>query len=163
MPLHVRVAEALGWTQLHYPRVANGVPWSHGTTWEHACGDILIADGEQLRWKGRPPTEALVGPTVRCTLVPRFDEDDAAAASLIDILNRFAIEHLHSSDLVLACRGFEAEVAWVAEFRSLDHDDGWAPVRWRVDGGQEDGVGPTWRVALCELLVALHAAGRKVA
>lgn len=64
-PLHVRVAEALGWTAIH--RRARGECPSGG--W---CGDIMLP-GE--RWAGRAPGNMLVGPDGCHDSVPPYGED----------------------------------------------------------------------------------------
>jgi hypothetical protein len=74
-PLHVQVAEALGWTQTHAPLKPRG----------HACGDILLPDPERMRWRGRAPGEMLVGPE-GCKLIPRYDTDWSATGPLIQHL-----------------------------------------------------------------------------
>lgn len=63
-PFNVRVAEALGWTQLH-PRVIGPCP-------DGGCGDILLPG---TRWAGRAPGNVLVGFEGCHDAVPPYGED----------------------------------------------------------------------------------------
>jgi hypothetical protein len=69
-PIHVRVAEALGWTRLHYR--------------DKCHGDILIADQEKLRWFGRAPGEMIISDDVNHVLVPRYDTSWGDAGPFIE-------------------------------------------------------------------------------
>src|SRR5687767_11117948 len=101
-PLHVRVAEALGWTSAHYR-----------TEGDHSCGDIMIPDPERMRWKGLEPKEMLIG-AAGCKLIPRYDTDWAATGPLIE---RFRID-------------VDSDAGWIARM-SIDSElhDGRRDVR----------------------------------
>jgi len=122
-PLHVRVVEALGWTRAHYPGDHGfGVPGP-------PCGDILIADMERLRWRGREPGEMLIG--ADCTLIPRYDTDWSSTGPLIE---RYGLSV------------FRQDGIWFAMFDPKG-------ARWC-------GEGPTPLLAVCNLILAFHAAGK---
>lgn len=107
-PLHVRVAEALGWTATHLRDAPEA----------HACGDILITDPERMRWKGRAPGEQLVGPH-GCTLIPRYDTDWAAAGPLIEryaISLSFAISEKHEHRFEWIARENDGDCRCVGRF-----------------------------------------------
>lgn len=73
-PLHVRVAEAIGWTDIRF-----------------GGGIMLVGHG----WKGWPPGAIpIIGQPTPRTDIPRYDEDWRAAGPLIE---RYA-RSLHGSD-----------------------------------------------------------------
>lgn len=122
-PLHVRVAEALGWTEC--------APWAS----EHRLSD---------RWSGVWPgstqrTQYAPHGLVR-TIVPKFDVDWAATGPLIE---RFVSYIEKLSD----------------EGTATMYGARW----WSPEFGEMDDIietGPTILVAVCNLIVALHEAGR---
>lgn len=137
-PLHVRVAEVFGWTHIHY-RLGP-------CEWEHRCGDILLADPERMRWKGRSPDNPIVGPQANCDNVPRYDTDWSATGPLIE-KHGIAFDHVWPGDL--GNDGF----LWIAyrsgDMRSQD------PLDTDLQGD-----GATHLLAACHLLLALKEAGK---
>lgn len=118
-PLHVRVAEALGWTEVHLEEHggANGTPAWYGT---RAANDHVYASLD-VRWFG----------------VPRFDESWSATGPLIE---RFRIDLFSREG-----NGVWTARAWVP------NDD---PIETLKRAGNEP------LTAVCNLILALHAAGK---
>lgn len=111
-PLHVRVAEALGWTQIGPGNTMN-------------MGDPGI---------GYPPTTPIVG---HKEPIPRYDTDWSATGPLIE---RMFIRVFPSD----AGMDAHSELGWRAAH------GGWASGMW----------GKTPLIAVCNLILALHAAGK---
>jgi hypothetical protein len=121
-PLHVQVAEALGWTYLGPSEV----------------------EGE---WEGEPPPGTSIWDRIPRRLdqhigVPRYDTEWSATGPLIE---EYGIE--------LARGGFGPDdLPWLAaEHVCSDHDH---------NVSQPCGMGPTPLIAVCNLILALKAAGK---
>lgn len=139
-PLHVQVAEVLGWERTHARDDHAG----------HPCGDILLPDPERMRWKGRAPGEMLVGPE-GCKIIPRFDEDWSATGPLIERF-RIALASYDSMD-----GAGQPITMWSAILNpgfvrfEFAGEMAWDPDQI-IDG-------PTPLIAVCNLILALKAAG----
>jgi len=116
-PLHIHVAEAVGWFRV-----------------ERVSGGIMLPDAvHPCRWKGQPPGPVVIGEKPVC--VPRYDLEWAATGPLIE---RLGIDvWLDASD----------QHVWLAR-------------RGHFDGPCPEGGGPTPLTAVCNLILALHAAGK---
>lgn len=116
-PLHVLVAEALGW---------------HAIRWQGGRGHIGLRPGADFsvydKAHGIEPLSALSD-------VPRYDIDWSATGPLLERY-RIGVEP-------------EGPAMWYAE-------------QWHAGPMEvyEDQVGPTPLVAVCNLILALHAAGK---
>lgn len=114
-PLHVKVAEALGWKDCALE------PW---TAAEDGIGERVV--GPPIWW-GLPPGESWRRP------VPHYDTDWAATGPLIE---RYEI-------VVVARRGLRGDM-WLA-----------------MENRHADGrLGRTYLEAVCNLILALSAAGK---
>lgn len=112
-PLHVRVAEALGWTQI--------VP-----------GGIMLPGCRM----GYPPEQQIIGEKEQ---VPWFERDWSATGPLIE---------KYSIDIARTWKAIEEDIPgdhWIARIR--DTKRGFAD-------------GPTPLVAVCNLILKLHEAGK---
>jgi hypothetical protein len=96
-PLHVRVAEAIGWTEVH-----------------DTGGSSMVA-GEPNYWRGRPPGERLVIPRQAWPVVPRYDADWAATGPLIERFNLSLLRNTEDPPLIEVCRRILALKEEVAE------------------------------------------------
>jgi len=130
-PLHVQVAEALGWTEIHEA----GTPG--------CCGDILLPG---VRWNGRAPGNMLVGHIGHHDRVPDFSTDWSATGPLIVQYALDLSDHRKSP-----VGGRENDpTAWMATAWRPDHDP----------EEVFHGKGRTPLIAICNLIVELSALGK---
>lgn len=118
-PLHVRVAEALGWTECDHS--ARSEPWEFHDEEPRIRVGLGIPPGESERQE-----------------LPRYDTDWSATGPLIE---RYQIE--------LEWKGKPPE--WIASY-------GWQV--GRLPPHVLEGRGLTPLFAVCQLILALHAAGK---
>lgn len=131
-PLHVRVAEKIGWTQLH-ARGDHMCP-SRRTGHDARCGDITLAG---IRYAGRKPGGMIVGYDGCHDDVPEFDADWAAIGPEITRLG-----------LTLARYG-STEWQWGASYAERDWGEP-SGVRFSMERFAE-----TPLEAVCALILAL--------
>lgn len=120
-PLHVRVAEALGWTDLR------------------VIGNCMIP-GEPDDYVGRPPGNVLIGSSGHAP-VPRYDTDWSVTGPLIERLGiRVHVSRFRGPNPI--------------EWQAIWPGDSWA-IAGKINAKAATSLG-----AVCELILALHAAGK---